>query len=392
MAGQYDRRSSGEDSLLLLGLFAFLLAIAAYFIWATFHAHISMAGIAFADWQMQVAGWFTNQYSALDAQVLATDPASVKPLQLWRLLHNVGLFYRVPVVCLMGILAVWCFFGNSPAKFTRNLDLQRLMKTQALSFPAGAAFVQRDLKLVAPAVGIPRTADPALHLPEWVDRFARSPTGLYREDLARIRLADQLGDPWGGADNAAPHVRAMFVVFALHAARRRDEAVMFLGKLSGSLPSGADEGPSGPSAPLVFPAEIIAAMDAVITDATLLRPCADVAARHAYTSTAMMAVLTHARSQAGVLAPGQFAFLKLVDRQLWYALHSLGFPGGNNRNEQPNPRAEALGARDHWAAECDIGAPIKTPSLERAISAIGSRAGSLFPLEKPRTEQEENAK
>ena len=391
MAGQYDRRSSGEDTLLLLGLFAFLLAIAAYFIWATFHAHISMAGIAFADWQMHVAGWFTDQYSALDAQAVATDPASVKPLQLWRLLHNVGLFYRVPAVCLIAILAVCCFFGNAPAKYTRHLDLQRLMKTQAISFPAGAAFVERDLKLVAPAPGTPRTADPALHLPEWVDRFARSPTGLYREDLARIRLADQLGEQWTDVAVAAPHVRAMFVVFALHAARRRDDAVMFLGKLSASLPNGANEGPTGPSAPLAFTAEIIAAIDGYVTDTALIRPCADVAGGHAYTSTAMMAVLTYARSQAGVLAPGQFAFLKLVDRQLWYSLHSLGFPGGNNRNEQPNPRAEALGARDHWAAECDIGAPIKTPSVERAISAISSRAGTLFPLERLPTEQEDNA-
>lgn len=392
MAGQYDRRSSGEDTLLLMGLFAFLLAIAAYFTWATFHSQISMGGIAFADWQMQVAGRFTDQYSVLDAQALATDPATVKPLQLWRLLHNVGLFYRVPVVCLMGVLAVWCFFGNAPAKFTRKLDLQRLMETQAISFPAGAAFVQRDLKLVAPAAGTPRPADPALHLPEWVDRFARSPTGLYREDLARIRLADQLGEPWTDVEAAPPHVRAMFTVFALHAARRREEAVMFLGRLSASLPSGVNEGPTGPPAPLAFTTEIIAAIDVFVSDAALIRPCADVAGGHAYTSTAMMAVLTYARSQAGVLAPGQFAFLKLVDRQLWYALHSLGFPGGNNRNEQPNPRAEALGCRDHWAAECDIGAPIKTPSLERAISAIGSRAGSLFPLERLPTEQEENAK
>lgn len=392
MAGQYDRRSSGEDTLLLLGLFAFLLAIAAYFIWATFHAHISTGGIAFADWQMKFASRFTDQYAALDAQALATDPATVKPLQLWRLLHNVGLFYRVAAVCLMVVLAICCFFGNAPAKFTRNLDLQRLMKTQAMSFPAGAAFVKRDLKLVAPADGTPRPADPALHLPEWVDRFARSPTGLYREDLARIRLADQLGEPWMDVEAAPPHVRAMFTVFALHAARRRDEAVMFLGRLSSSLPSGADEGPTGPAVPLTFTPEIIAAIDILVADAKLIGPCVTVAMGHAYTSTAMMAVLTYARSQAGVLAPGQFAFLKFVDRTLWYALHSLGFPGGNNRNEQPNPRAEALGCRDHWAAECDIGAPIKTPSVERAIGAIASHAGTLFPLEKISPDAEEITK
>ncbi|MGI4794006.1 MAG: hypothetical protein ACRYG8_07980 [Janthinobacterium lividum] len=392
MAGQYDRRSSGEDVLLFLGLFVFLFAIAAFFIWAGFHAQISLGGIAFADWQMQVAGWFTDRYAALDAQALAANPATVKPLQLWGLLHNVGLFYRVPAICLMVVLAVCCFFGNAPAKFTGELDLKGLMAMQAISFPTGAAFVERDLKLVAPAEGKPRPSDPALHLPEWIDRFARSPTGLYREDLARIRLADQLGEPWTGVETASPHVRAMFVAFALHAARHREEAVTCLGELSASLPSGANEGPAGPLASLAFDPAIILAMDnRLVADASLVAPCAKVASGHAYTTTAMMAVLTFAREKAGVLAPGEFAFLKLVDRQLWYALHSLGFPGGN-RNEQPNPRAEALGARDHWAAECDIGAPIKTPSLDRAISAIGSRAGTLFPLEKLSTLDEEFAK
>ncbi|RYY09520.1 MAG: hypothetical protein EON55_18230 [Alphaproteobacteria bacterium] len=265
----------------------------------------------------------------------------------------------------MVVLAVCCFFGNAPAKFTGELDLKGLMAMQAISFPTGAAFVERDLKLVAPAEGKPRPSDPALHLPEWIDRFARSPTGLYREDLARIRLADQLGEPWTGVETASPHVRAMFVAFALHAARHREEAVTCLGELSASLPSGANEGPAGPLASLAFDPAIILAMDnRLVADASLVAPCAKVASGHAYTTTAMMAVLTFAREKAGVLAPG----------------------------EQPNSRAEALGARDHWAAECDIGAPIKTPSLDRAISAIGSRAGTLFPLEKLSTLDEEFAK
>ena len=38
-----------------------------------------------------------------------------------------------------------------------------------------------------------------------------------------------------------------------------------------------------------------------------------------------MSVLNQARLRSGVLAPAQFAFLKLVDRRLWYALHALGF-------------------------------------------------------------------
>jgi intracellular multiplication protein IcmP len=88
----------------------------------------------------------------------------------------------------------------------------------------------------------------------------------------------------------------------------------------------------------------------------------------------MMTLLNAARLHAGVLAPAQFAWLKLVDRSLWYALHSLGYETeGFGRYLHPNPRVEALGARDHWAVELVAGAPVVTPSLERAIEALRRR-------------------
>jgi intracellular multiplication protein IcmP len=84
-----------------------------------------------------------------------------------------------------------------------------------------------------------------------------------------------------------------------------------------------------------------------------------------------MALLNAARLRAGVLAPAQFAWLKLVDRALWYSLHSLGYETeGYGRYLHPNPRPEAGGARDHWAAERAAGEPVIRPSVERALEAI----------------------
>ncbi len=84
-----------------------------------------------------------------------------------------------------------------------------------------------------------------------------------------------------------------------------------------------------------------------------------------------MSLLNSARLRAGVLAPGQFAWLKLVDRPLWYALASLGFETeGIGRYLHPNPRGEAVGARDHWAIERLMGVPVLEPSLDRAIEAL----------------------
>jgi len=84
-----------------------------------------------------------------------------------------------------------------------------------------------------------------------------------------------------------------------------------------------------------------------------------------------MSLLNMARLRAGVLAPAQFAWLKLVDRPLWYALASLGFETeGVSRYLHPNPRVEAAGARDHWAVERFIGAPVINPSIDCAVEAL----------------------
>ena len=85
-----------------------------------------------------------------------------------------------------------------------------------------------------------------------------------------------------------------------------------------------------------------------------------------------MSLLSHARSRAGVLAPAQFNCLKLVDRHLWYALHSLGFPSSASwaRDPMPTPLIEALGSRHHWAAETEVGQPLGLPMLDAAVDFI----------------------
>ena len=96
---------------------------------------------------------------------------------------------------------------------------------------------------------------------------------------------------------------------------------------------------------------------------------------HHFTTPGLMSVLNAARLRSGVLAPAQFAFLKLVDRRLWYALHALGFEqDGLIAHPHPSQRIEAIGARAHWAAERAVGAPIPTPEFDAAIAAIRPKA------------------
>ena len=72
-----------------------------------------------------------------------------------------------------------------------------------------------------------------------------------------------------------------------------------------------------------------------------------------------------------MLPPAAFNAVKLVDRRLWYALHSLGFPlEAHGRTHHPNPCVEAAGSRDHWAVECASGGPVSRPAVERAAVAL----------------------
>ena len=78
------------------------------------------------------------------------------------------------------------------------------------------------------------------------------------------------------------------------------------------------------------------------------------------------------------------AWLKLVDRRLWYALSSLGFETeGVGRYLHPNPRIEAVGARDHWAVERAAGMALLEPQLDRAIAAIRMASGHAVSIESP---------
>ena len=367
-----QRISSSDDSLIAFGLIVAMLIAGGWFLWYRYHAQIAAQVIAVQHWQMRFVGLFTDRYRTLDAQALALNPVDVSARTLLRLCHLVGLFFRIPVAVGLGELAILCLTRAAPSRFTRMLDLAHLMRVQAEVFGSIGAFVRRDLRPVRLAGGPPRPLDPALHVHEWIERYARRTDGTFDEDGARRELTAQLGPLWQGPRRAAPHVRCLFAVFALQSARQRDAALAFLGDIAGSLSRDRREDPSGPPSALDIPPALARRADAILARPPLVDGCLAVADRHAFTATAMMSVLCEARRTAGVLAPAQFNFLKLIDRRLWYALHSLGFPNGAEAPAvpMPNPRVEAAGARDHWAAECQAGRPLRVPSIDRAALAI----------------------
>jgi intracellular multiplication protein IcmP len=152
---------------------------------------------------------------------------------------------------------------------------------------------------------------------EWIARFATACDGDFDEAAARRALLRQLGPRWRSLREASPQVRCLIAAFALHLAQRRADALRLLGDLSASLVNTDQDKSEGPDAPLALPASARALANASLGDGGLVSPALAIANRHAYAHTALMELLNAARLRAGVLAPGQFAWLKLVDRPLW---------------------------------------------------------------------------
>ena len=363
---------ASADDMAVFNLVVILIGacVGSYLLWTNYHAEISAAVLTIQQWQIEAIEWFTGRSDLRDAQATLAHPADVDLSDLYALTHEVGTMLRAPAVLFILLLAIVCVFRAAPTRFKRKFDTDRLAREQAVTFPTSAAFASRHLRLVDPKPASPRPCDYALSAAEWIDAVARK-DGRFDEEAARRALVQQLGPRWSDPEEASDPARFMFAVFALHLAVERDAALALLGSASAALDGQGGDKDEGPPAPLKLPAHVLADAAKVIGNPTVSRPAREIAARHAYTRPALMTLLTAARAYAGVLAPAQFAWLKLVDRGLWYALHSLGFEtedGG--RYLHPTPRIEAIGARDHWAVERVVGSPMAEPSVDRALEAL----------------------
>jgi intracellular multiplication protein IcmP len=368
---------SSDDTAIFNLIVIFVgIGVGAYLLWTNYHATISSGVIAGVHEEIGWVSHITDRFRVADQQMEMSDPSGVTLKDLYGILHATGAVVRIPAAAFIAVLAFLCFIGAAPSRFKRAFDVEGLLREQVLRFPSSRAFVRRKLSLVRLDEKALRPADYALTAGEWLDRFVCKPGSAFDEALAFRALAMQLRPAWKGSAHAEPIVRLLFAAFALHSVERRDDAVGLLGEVATSLDAHRKEGGAGPGAYLAIPALIMRRVDELLRDTRWYEEAEKVASRHAFTAPALMTVLNHSRLRAGVMAPAQFAWVKLIDRPLWYALHSLGFESeGIGRYAHPNARVEAVGARDHWAAERAAGRPVPWPSVDRAIQALRATHG-----------------
>jgi len=369
-----DRSHPADTPLAMLAIVVVLGGVLCWMIWVTWHAAISA-------WTMQAMLWQLHYLPdnpaltqfAHQLQAARSWPDAIRLVQLYNGLSILGCSVRwvaVPVILIAAVIAVVC--ENRTLRTV--LDLEGLIAVQARMFPALQGFAGRRLTtLVNPAEGAPLPADPALTPLEWRQRFAVDSAGRFSEAGALAGFQAQLG-VWfdeTGALSAPPAARVLFAAFALHRLQRRQDAMALLESLSASLAGAGLDGERGPLEPLAVPQAVLDQAQAILSEGDVQAVVMASGQRHGWTTTALMSLVCDARLAAGVLAPPAFAILKLIDRPLWYALHSLGFPSENpNEDVHPNPRIEATGARAHWEEERRLGRPVYTPAVAPAVILV----------------------
>lgn len=334
---------------------SFVVALAAlYGLWYFFEGPI----ISMLRWvrlgELHLMAIFTDRF---DSVIRALPHMTVQPhgeklgpsdldaKTFWNISAALGDIMRWPVALISVGCVYWMWVKAPTAKYKNKYDLEGLIKIQSKSWPAITPIVSFDPgKISARVPGSPVAAElplfaESLSPEEWV-AWSRIPLqeGVPDKEGVRQAFITQLGPRWEGLTGLKPHHRALLAAFALKGSQQRRESDELLGQIAQCwtpLPNGREGG-------LVLSDAVLARINQILNDSSLLNPALEQAALHAYRTTALLGMLRWAREQGGVLAPAQFLWVRGQDRMLWYTLNNLG---------RRTFHVEGAGAIAHYMAE-----------------------------------------
>lgn len=315
--------------------------------------------------------FFSDEANATYQRMQATLPGRMRALSsggggagnMWDLVMVAGkisgAFYGKAVGVLAIVLMFYSMFAFPATRFKNKFNLESMIFIQAKTWPVIWPFIKFNpakQKSRSPGSRVPSELPifaEALYPEEWMAyNRIRVVNGVPDRDQMRRALMSQLGDRFEGIDTLPEYIYCLLAAFALKGARKRDASDTLLGEIAkcwteekGFVPSPAVKSTAAKA----------------LSDRKIVEPLLDVMGRHAYINTALLAVLSWARLQGGVLAPAQFVWLRGEDRNLWYPLNNMG---------RRSFHVEASGAMAHYQAEVSAGKAIVMPRLDAAVVAI----------------------
>jgi len=383
--------SDGFDPLMMM-VCAGMAGMLVFLLWYKFHTQIATI---YGSWRMftNAAGWVFGEYIANVPYVVRPfhdaveyfrhTPFSEVPFSkitetTWPV--NVGLL--VLVLLPLAVRSIRVSFRTNPLNHknygkTRDFTVFTFMKAQEKVYPHLKLYGALNMLKQPINTGRLRMADTAKQFVlanKLLSRDAKQDKVLVIRDRTAAVLRAQLGDFWHGLDRLKVQEIVLFGVFApkasatdakmsdkdyakaldLSAALLNDLWHVFTPDEKGNVPSGK---------------ELIEKLGKSVVYARCVesakqymgsRVVTAIIGRHAYTRTVLYELLDAAR-KTGVLASAEFRWLKLVDRQLWFVMNTVG---------RAVAVPEAAGVYGHYLYEMKAKRAVEKPMVETAVDAV----------------------
>lgn len=294
--------------------------------------------------------------------------------------HLLGTYLRWLTVGVCAIISYIALFKSSRNKFKTRHNLESFIKVQTPIWPVISPITNfnpttHSARILGQPLPdkLPIFAE-ALAPEEWLS-FHRIPVvnGVPDREATRRAFSSQLGPRWNGFDDLPPYIQGLCAAYALKGVQKREESDEFLGRLAicWSHKTGYH-----------LPPELLKEIRHILKDPDVGGKALEIAAKHAYRTTAILAILKWARFMGGVLAAAQFLWLRGVDRELWYSLNNLG---------RRSFHAEGAGAIAHYMAETQAEKALPIPRLDTAIVTLNIYMGGDTPIVVPPHEETKQA-
>ena len=275
-----------------------------------------------------------------------------------------------PLALVFAFFGYHIYFLSWRNKFRTKHNLESFIQTQARMWPVINPIVKfNPIKSSARAPGdkIPRKLPmfaEALSPEEWIAFHNINVTnGVSDREATRRAFLQQLGPRWNSIDSCPLYMQALFAAFALKGVQKREHSDELLGRIALCW---SEKGG------LKLTSAVTSEIKKILRDKEIGGHAEEIAALHAYRTTALLSVLKWARSMGGVLSPSQFLWLRGLDRALWYPLNNLG---------RRSFHSEGAGSIAHFMAEENAKKALAIPRIDTAIVTLNQYlANSSMPI------------
>lgn len=394
----------GDDDVLLLLIGVVVLLLILGFV---FWKHI-VVGVV---WLLRVEAMVIDPFVPLMSEAVQRDWAAwqgvlaAPNLDAWskvqRALSIGGAWFRIPAVLIGIAVAVWVVRSDVARRWSGAWTLRRLMEYNATVWPRMGPTLgllgneaEKDrgpwTRAKTPVewaleVGAVRVSQGVDVKAELARRGSASSgvkaIGEFDPVAAWRAFAAQLGPVWDrqrGAFARPFHERMLYAVLVARImADDRWQWAKWLDAASQgfivlpihpwwkfwNVPSvwGRWKGKTAKQVRFVLDAKMMADIDECCRVSATHPAVKRIIDRHAYVGTVMSALLEAARERYGALATGDFRWMKVIDRTLYYVLDQVG---------RRVAWTEASGVRAHFALEVELGKREHTPGVMLAVTAL----------------------